>query len=443
MKYKTFRGGIHPPTYKETRAVKIQELAAPKKMVFPLSQHIGAPAEAVVAVGDEVKVGQLIAKASSFVSANIHSSVSGVVTAIEPVYVASGLKVTGIIIENDDKYELSPSVKPCENPDALTPQEIAERIREAGIVGMGGATFPTHVKLSPPADKPIDTVLINGAECEPFLTSDHRVMLECPEEVIRGCRLIMKAVGAARGIIAVEDNKPDAIDTLRSYIDGEGITVMPLQAKYPQGSEKQLINAVTGREVPSGGLPSDVGVVVNNIDTATAVARAIDTGMPLIRRVVTVSGSGFGVKKNFRVRIGTPVSDIVDAVGGFLAQPKRLLMGGPMMGQAIFRLDVPIVKGSGALLALTEKEIPDQPESVCLRCGKCVEQCPMRLQPLYLNMYAQLGDFDRLEKLHILDCMECGACTYLCPGRQSPVQNIRVAKQKVLQRRNERKDKER
>ena len=431
MSSKTFKGGIHPPYNKErSRYLSIENLEGSKEMIFPLSQHIGAPASPVVKTGDRVCTGQLIAAASGFVSANIHSSVSGTVTAIRPCLHPNGTEVMSIVIENDFKYEKDSSVTANSSADMLSTEEILEIVRNAGIVGMGGATFPTHVKLSPPADKKIEAVIVNGAECEPYLTSDHRVLLESPEGVLKGLKACMKALNVTVGYVAIEDNKEDAIKTVSENAKAfDGITVVPLKTKYPQGSEKHIIKAVTGREVPSGGLPADAGVVVINVDTANSISTAIDTGMPLITRIVTVGGDAMKEARNFRVRIGTPVKDVIEAAGGFCAEPDKILLGGPMMGTAIASTEVPIIKGTGAVLAFTKKAAPTTGK--CMRCGKCVDACPMHLQPLLLRAYGKKGDLDMLKKLNITDCIECGVCSYLCPGRQNPLQYIRVSKLKL------------
>lgn len=431
MSSKTFKGGIHPPYNKErSRYLSIENLEGSKEMIFPLSQHIGAPASPVVKTGDRVCTGQLIAAASGFVSANIHSSVSGTVTAIRSCLHPNGTEVMSIVIENDFKYEKDSSVTANSSADMLSTEEILEIVRNAGIVGMGGATFPTHVKLSPPADKKIEAVIVNGAECEPYLTSDHRVLLESPEGVLKGLKACMKALNVTVGYVAIEDNKEDAIKTVSETAKAfDGITVVPLKTKYPQGSEKHIIKAVTGREVPSGGLPADAGVVVINVDTANSISTAIDTGMPLITRIVTVGGDAMKEARNFRVRIGTPVKDVIEAAGGFCAEPDKILLGGPMMGTAIASTEVPIIKGTGAVLAFTKKAAPTTGK--CMRCGKCVDACPMHLQPLLLRAYGKKGDLDMLKKLNITDCIECGVCSYLCPGRQNPLQYIRVSKLKL------------
>lgn len=432
---KTFKGGVHPNDNKEnTKFLKIEDLKAPEKMVFPISQHLGAPSEVVVNVGDNVKVGELIAKQSGFVSANQHSSVSGVVKSIEPHIHPDGSMVNSIIIENDGKYEVFEEIKPNKSVDELTPKEIIQIVSDAGIVGMGGAAFPTQVKLSPPPDKKIEYVIVNGAECEPYLTSDYRVMLEDTEELLTGCLALMKALGAPKCIIAIEANKKDAIVTIEKNIlyHDNNIQVVEMETKYPQGSEKHVISVVTGREVPSGGLPLDVGVVVVNVETCAAVARAITTGMPVISRVVTVGGSAFAKLRNFRVRVGTPIKDVIEAVGGFKEEPVKLIFGGPMMGKTVFSFDVPVIKGTGALLALTKDDLGHQESTNCTRCGKCVQVCPMNLMPTVIDRYCDAFDVEMLEKYNAIDCIECGSCTYVCPARKDPLQRIRVARHKLL-----------
>lgn len=431
--YKTFRGGVHPDDKKQiSNYVKIEDFQTPKIMVYPVQQHIGKPAKVLVNVGDSVKIGQLIAEADGYVSANIYASVSGTVTAIKPHIHPNGNMVDSIIVENDFKDEYIKEFNEEKDIDKLSPEDIVNIVREAGIVGMGGATFPTHVKLSPPS--PIDTVIINGAECEPYITSDHRLMLEHPKCILTGIKAVMKAVGAQRAFACVESNKPDAIEKLTEiFAECENINTVAVKAKYPQGSEKQMIEAVTGRQVPSGGLPSDVGVVVLNIDTVWAIADAINKGLPLIYRIVTLSGGAVANPKNYMVRLGTPVKDIIETAGGFRKDPAKILLGGPMMGNAIYNTDVPVIKGTGAIIALTENEVKATEPTVCVRCGKCVDACPIHLQPLMLREYSIKNDYASLKKFHILDCMECGACAYICPGRQNPVQYIRNAKPKVLE----------
>lgn len=434
MKDLSFAGGVHPSDQKlHTRFLKIEDFPAPQTLILPLSQHIGAPSVPLVKAGDRVLMGQKIADAGGAISACLHSPVSGTVVEIKPCLHPTGAMVNSIIIDNDGNDETAPAVL-RDDTALLSPEEIVAIVKEAGIVGMGGAAFPTHVKLSPPPGKEIDYCIINGAECEPYLTSDHRVMLETPELVVDGCKTIMRAVGAAQAFIAIESNKLDAIGTMRSYTKNEeNIAVVALEVKYPQGAEKQLIKAVVGREVPAGRLPMDIGVVVNNIDTCVAVSCALRKGAPLISRIVTVSGGAFNVNKNYRVRIGTQVKHLIQAAGGYKEEPARLILGGPMMGMAIYSEDVPITKGTGGLLALTAAETAVGRDTPCLRCGKCVEACPMRLNPMALNMYAKNRDLESCEKYNIADCMECGACTYICPGRRHPVQRIRAAKQLLIQ----------
>ena len=433
--FATFKGGIHPDDAKcATNTKEIINLEAPDELVFPLSQHIGAPAVPCVNVGEEVYLGQKIAEASGFVSANVHSSVSGKVIAIEPRPHSSGILVNSIVIENDKSDTPSPDLKGVDYT-TLSPKELIDIVKDAGIVGMGGATFPVHVKLSPPEDKKIDYVIINGAECEPYLTSDHRAMLETTDEIILGLKIIMRIFDLKTGYIAIEANKPDAIALMKEYAEKEEdvtIKIVPLKTKYPQGSEKQLIHAVAKRRIPKGKLPMDVGAVVNNIDTCAAIARAVKNGTPLMRRIVTVGGDCISNPSNFRVRIGTPVSYLLEKCGGLVRDPVKVIMGGPMMGTALSSVDVPVIKGTSGILAFSEDKMDilynDEP---CLRCGKCVNVCPMNLLPNVLKMYADSDNFEMLEKYNLNECMECGSCSYICPANQHPVQSIRVGKMKM------------
>lgn len=432
----TFKGGIHPDDSKElTNTVPVIEIEVPDILICPIAQHIGAPARPCVKVGDGVKMGQKIAEATGFISANIHSPVSGKVMAIEPRMHPSGVMIDSIIIENDRQDTLDESVQ-RRDWQKLTPKELTDIVLESGIVGMGGATFPTHVKLAPPKDKKIDYLIINGAECEPYLTSDHRVLLENTADVLLGLKILMKILGLSTGYIAVENNKPDAIARLLEFAEREeaDIRIIPLKTKYPQGSEKQLISAIAHREVPPGKLPADVGVVVNNIDTCAAIARAVTTGMPLISRIVTVSGDCVKYPSNFKVRFGTPFSALFEKAGGFEKEPVKIIMGGPMMGTAVPSTEVPVIKGTSGILAFSKDMVAKNPQDTCLRCGKCVAACPMRLMPNALNAAAKAGNFEKLEKLHIMDCMECGTCSYLCPARQHPVQSIKIAKARINQK---------
>ena len=431
LKKLTFKGGVHPNDNKShTCAKPVELLAPPAVLVYPTVQHIGAPCTPCVAVGDYVKMGQKIADSEAFVSAPVHASVSGTVKAIEKRPVPNGTMVESIIIEND--FQDTPDDFTPIDYESIAPDDIPALVREAGVVGMGGATFPTHVKLTPPADKKIDTVIINGAECEPYLTSDHRIMLETPDEVILGLKIMLYRFGITNGHIAIEENKPDAIAIMKKKCEAEGISVDVLKKKYPQGGEKQLIYAVTKRTVPVGKLPADVGVVVVNIDTATAIARKFKYGTPLMRRIVTVVGTPLVKAANYSVRIGTPVDYIIEQNGGFKEEPKKVIMGGPMMGIPQFRLDVPIIKGTSAILCLNEKEDQTPDESPCIRCGKCVEHCPMNLMPLYLCESAKKDDMEACENYGITACLECGCCSFICPAKRHLVQNIRIGKQKVM-----------
>lgn len=434
----TFKGGVNVPHYKElTENLPIEKAKEPAIVKIPLHQHTGAPCEAMVKVGDSVKVGQKIGESEAFVSAPVHSSVSGTVKEIMDMPIPTGLTVKCVVIESDGKNELHESVRPKGKLEDLSSEEIIEIIREAGITGMGGASFPTHVKLSPPSDKKIDTVLINGAECEPYLTADHRVMAEEAEKVIFGLKAIMKALGVDRGVIGVEKNKPDAIKALKEASQGEeNISIATLKVKYPQGDEKRLINAILGRVVPSGGLPMDVGAVVSNASTTRAIAEAILEGKPLIERVTTVTGNGIKNPKNLLVKIGTPFKDLIEECGGFTEDsPGKIIAGGPMMGISQFSIDVPIIKGSGGILVLSKEEAKPEPIQPCIRCGKCLEVCPVKLQPLYISSYTLKKNFDKAEEYNALDCVECGACSYICPAKRPLVESIRLAKREILAKR--------
>lgn len=435
MKLLTFRGGIHPPYKKEYSNQKaIEKAENPKVVYIPLQQHIGAPASPIVQVGDSVKVGQKIGEQQGFVSCNVHSSVSGKVIAIKECEVAGGTGVC-VVIENDFLEEKHESVKPKGELDNLTKEEIVSIIKEAGIVGMGGATFPTHVKLSPPPDKNIDVVILNGAECEPYLTADHRLMLENPEDVVFGLRVFMKALNVKKGYIGIEVNKPDALDAIQKAAQQyKDIEVVGLEIKYPQGAEKQLIYACTGREVPSGGLPMDAGAVVNNVGTAAQVARTIKTGMPLIERITTVTGSCIKNPKNLITKVGTLVSEIIEQCGGFKEDKTvgKVIMGGPMMGIAQYTIDIPTNKGTSGILCLDEEESKTPKPQNCLRCGKCLSVCPAFLQPLYISAYSLKNDFENAQNYRALDCIECGSCSFVCPARRPLLQSVRNAKREII-----------
>ncbi len=430
----TFSGGIHPEDMKKSTEKKpIEDITVSGNFVFPLQQHIGAMAKPCVEVGERVLAGQKIAEADGFVSANIHSSVSGTVVAIEPRLHPNGTKVMSIVVESDGLGEWCQEKKKY-SLDDVSPQEIVEAVREAGIVGMGGAAFPTHVKLSPPADKPIKYVIINGAECEPYLTSDHRAMLEAADEIIAGLKVTMKLFNLSEGYIAIETNKPDAIKVMREKAMAEKdckINVVAVKTKYPQGSEKHLIKAVTGLSVPSGKLPMDVGAVVNNIDSCASIARAVLQGRSLTKRIVTVGGDAVKNPKNLRVPIGTNFGQLIEACGGLVKPVEKLIMGGPMMGMALSSVDVPVIKGSSALLAFSKDMTPERKPGSCLRCGKCVTGCPMNLLPNMLKEAVLANDLEKLSKLHIMDCLQCGSCTYMCPAEQNPLRYIRTGKTKL------------
>ncbi len=436
----TFKGGVHPPHFKEsTEKVSVKKANDPKIVKIPLQQHIGAPCEPLVKPGDKVKVGQKIGQSDSFVSAPIHSSVSGTVKKVTKTDAPTG-KALSIIIESDGRNEVDESVRPKGPIDSLSKKQLIEIIKEAGITGMGGAGFPTHVKLSPPPDKKIDTVILNGAECEPYLTADHRLMVEQPDSIIHGLKAIMKAVDVKNGYIGIENNKPDAIEVMRKAVKNESdIKVISLTTKYPQGDEKRLINAATGREVPSGGLPMDVGVVVNNVGTAAAISNTIKTGMPLIERITTITGSGINNPKNLIVKIGTSFKEIIEQCGGYKEEVGKLIMGGPMMGLAQFTDEVPVTKGTSGILVLDKNDamLPD-PQS-CIRCGKCVDICPVNLQPLFISKFSQKKMYDEAEKYHALDCIECGSCSFICPSKRRLLQSIRVAKNEIIAKRRKNK----
>lgn len=433
----TFKGGVHVPHNKEMTEKKALEYAKEPSIVYiPLHQHTGAPCEPLVKVGDNVKVGQKIGESQAFVSAPIHSSVSGTVKNITTITTPTGINAKCVVIESDGANQMDEGIQPKGSLDNLSSKEIIQIIKESGITGMGGAGFPTHVKLSPPPDKKIDTVIINGAECEPFLTSDHRIMLEMPEKVVFGLKAIMKALNVERGFIGIENNKMDAVDALKAVIkDEDNINIVTLKTKYPQGDEKRLINAVTGRMVPSGGLPMDVSCVVNNVSTAKAIAEAILEGKPVYERVVTVTGNGVNEPKNLIVKIGTPFQEVIDQAGGFNGAPGKVIMGGPMMGLSQFTTDVPVIKGSGGILVLTEEEALAEKVSPCIKCGKCLEACPVFLQPLYISAYALKSNLQGAERYGALDCVECGSCSFLCPAKRPLVESIRFAKREILAKR--------
>lgn len=422
----TFTGGIHPYDGKELSKDKPIKAILPKgDLVYPLSQHIGAPAVPIVAKGDHVLTGQKIAEAGGFVSAPIYATVSGAVKAIEQRRVVTGDLATCIIVENDNLYE-EVSYGPCRPLEELTKEEIVGMIREAGVVGMGGAGFPTHVKLSPKEPEKIEYVIANCAECEPYLTSDYRRMLEEPEKIVEGMKVILRLFDHAKGILAVEDNKPDCIAALKGLVENEpDIKVKALQTKYPQGAERQLIYASTGRAIHSGMLPADAGCIVDNVDTIVAINQAVREGKPLMHRIVTVTGDAIADPRNFIVRIGTNYHELVEEAGGFKSEPEKIVSGGPMMGFALFGLDVPTTKTSSALLCMTGDEVSRYEPSACINCGRCVEVCPGRVMPSKLADFAEHGDAERFLAYNGMECCECGCCSFVCPAKRPLTQVIK------------------
>lgn len=433
---KTFpRGGVHPPENKLTAGCPIEMLPLPQSVIIPITQHLGATPVITVNKGDKVLAGQLIARAGGYISANVHSSVSGTISKIDVITDISGYKQTCIFIDVSGDEWVGDIDR---NPDIIkeirhTPEEIIQKCLDAGIVGMGGATFPAHVKLKIPAGKKCNLLIINGVECEPYLTSDHRLMLEKGEEVITGARIMMKALGVTRAIIGIENNKPDAIEHLGSLLNGqEDIIIQPLKVKYPQGGEKQLIKALTGREVPPGGLPIDVGVIVHNAGTAFAVYEAVQKNKPLFERVVTVTGNSLKKPGNFLVRIGTPVVKLIEAAGGLPENTGKIISGGPMMGKALSNTQIPVVKGTSGIVVFSEKESARIPYGPCIRCSKCVSVCPMGLEPYLLMALSEKELYERIRNERVTDCMECGSCSFVCPAHRPLLDYIRLGKSTVI-----------
>lgn len=463
-----FTGGVHPPYNKElTESSKIQTGKIPEKVIIPLSQHIGLPCEPLVEVGDRVKKGQKIGEAPRSengkmpVSAPVHASISGRVTFIGSFPHPSGSEVRSIIIESDGNDEWIEDLTEREDYLSTEPEKLKQIIYEAGIVGLGGAAFPTHLKLNPPPGKKIRNIILNGAECEPYLTADHRLMVDRPQDIIQGLKIMMRVLAVERAFIGIEENKPDAIVRISEVVEkepicdigvdvyhdraglerlisrrkGPTIEVVELETKYPQGAEKQLIKVILGREVPEGGLPADVGAVVHNVGTALAVYEAVRYGRPLIERVVTISGPGVKWPRNLLVRIGTPIREIIEECGGFSGEPGKVIVGGPMMGVAQYTLDVPVVKGSSGVVVFPKEYIESEDRNPCIRCGMCVKACPMGLMPNMIALYAELDMSEEAKKYHPLDCIECGCCAYVCPAKRPLVQLIRYAKKEILNKR--------
>jgi Na+-translocating ferredoxin:NAD+ oxidoreductase subunit C len=433
---KTFSiGGVHPKDNKISANAEIEDFQIPKVAYISMSQHLGAPAEPIVSAGDKVKVGQLIAKPSGFISAPVHSSVSGTVKSIDIIKDLAGnpCKAVVIIVEGDEWEESIDRTEATVRNINLGAKEIIERIAACGVVGLGGATFPTNVKLSPPPGKRAEVLIINGAECEPYLTSDYRLMIEKPEEVIIGAKIMMIALGVSKGYIGIEENKPEAIKKMKQFENQyPDIKVVTLKKKYPQGGEKQLIQAVSGKEVPSMGLPIDAGAVVQNVGTSFAVYEAVQKNKPLFEGIMTVTGDCSITQKNFRHRVGTSLSEIIAATGGIPKGALKVISGGPMMGKAISNLEAPTLKGTSSILYLTAEQTKRREESNCIRCGKCAEACPMGLEPYLLNKLGRAGRMEDLETNHVYDCIECGCCAFTCPAYIPLLDTIRLSKARVM-----------
>ncbi len=426
---RVFRGGVFTPHRKNTLESETSVLSTPEKVIIPMVQHIGAPCTPTVKKGDQVKVGQIIGNSDAYVSSPVHSSVSGTVTRVEPMLYASGKQVMSIEIVTDGKQEIYEGISP---PEVKSREDFLKAVRDSGLVGLGGAGFPTHVKLNPPKDKKVDSLIINGAECEPYITSDYREMIENVSGIIEGIQLVLEHLNINNAIIGIEDNKPDAIKLLTEASKGDKrISIQSLKSIYPQGAEKMLIYSLTGRIVQSGKLPADVGCIVLNVNTVSYIAQYLKSGMPLVQRRVTVDGSVISNPQNVQVHIGTSLHDLFAFCGGFKSQPYKVLMGGPMMGIAQYSLETSVIKNTNAILAF-DKDQGDLPEEwPCIRCGKCVEACPMNLLPLELNRLVMADKFDDLDRYHVLDCIECGCCSYSCPSKRYLVQSIRIGKDAV------------
>jgi len=431
---RTFPGGVHPYEGKKfTEKKQIEVLPSPQKVFIPLQQHIGAPTTPLVEKGKEVKAGEKIGEVNGFVSTPVHASIAGKVTGIEDIDHPVSGRGQAIVIEKGETEQWVDSIKLDEKYLDLSAKEMRDRIKEAGLAGMGGATFPTHVKLSPPPDKKIDVLILNGIECEPYLTADHRLMLEYPGDIVRGMRIMMKILGVKRGIIGIESNKPDAVKVMLDAIkDEEGMEVNVFPVKYPQGAEKQLIKAALNREVPSGGLPMDVGVIVQNVGTSKAVYEAVALHKPLTHRVLTVTGPGVKEPKNLLVPIGTKFQDVIDFCGGITEKAAKIIMGGPMMGLTQPNLNVPVIKGTSGILILEEDSSHLPEEEPCIGCGRCVEVCPVHLLPTTLQLLVNNEKFDEAENLHIMDCIECGSCAFICPANRYLLHGIRFGKRRIM-----------
>ena len=434
---KTFRiGGVHPHDNKISAEAAIEIFPAIETAYVSMAQHLGAPATPIVAVGDKVKVGQVIAEPAGFISGYVHSPVSGTVKSVAPRADIAGNLVphVEITVEGDEWMEGIDTSDTLVKEIPYTPEEIIEKVKKAGVVGLGGASFPTHVKLAPPKDKKAECLILNGTECEPYLTSDDRIMRERPQEILIGGAIMMKALGVTRGYVGIEENKPAAIASMTEAAKAfPQIEVITLKKRYPQGGEKQLIDAVIRRQVPSGGLPIETGAVVQNVGTSLAVYEAVQKNQPLIDNVITVTGSCLPVQHNYKVRIGTPMSKILEVAGGLPEKAAKVISGGPMMGRAIANLDAATVKANGAILVLTEEETRRRPESACIRCSKCASACPMGLEPWLLNKLSRAGGrHEELEKERVFDCIECGCCSFTCPAGIPLLDLIRISKAEVM-----------
>ena len=425
------RGGVSVSHNKNTAEMPVERMPIPEKVVISMQQHIGVPCTPIVKVGDEVAVGQKIGDSDKFVSAPIHATVSGKVTAVGDIKLANGIITKGVTIESDGEMRMYEGITP---PVVTNKKELCAAVRESGLVGLGGAGFPTHVKLNIPEDKDIDTLIINAAECEPYITVDYRECIENAENVLKGVEILKNILGFKQVVIAIEDNKPKVFEIMKEIADrdndkGDAIKLMTLKSRYPQGAEKMMVLSATGRMVPPGKLPSDVGCVVMNVASTAFIARYLETGKPLVSRSITVDGSAVRNPKNLRVPIGTSFADIVDYCGGFKTEPKKIISGGPMMGIAICDIDAPICKQNNALLALDEKDAAFKTERDCIRCGKCVDVCPMSLMPTLIERYARIKDAEKLTSYNTMVCMECGSCAFACPSGRPLVQYMRLAKQ--------------